>query len=49
MIKKDLIIDLSKKTDYLLCGDNPVSNYNKALNADVKIIDENKFKELFNE
>ena len=40
---------VSKKTDYLLCGDNPGSKYNKALNAGVKIIDENKFKELFNE
>ena len=40
---------ISKNTDFLLCGDNPGSKYNKALNLDVKIINEDEFKEIFDE
>jgi len=38
---------ISKKTDFLLCGDNPGSKYNKASNLGVKIINEDEFKEIF--
>jgi len=40
---------ISKKTDFLLCGDNPGSKYNKALNLGIKIINEDEFKEIFDE
>ena len=40
---------VSKKTDYLLCGNNPGSKYNKALSINIEIIDEIQFKEMFNE
>ena len=40
---------ISKNTDFLLCGDNPGSKYNKALNLGVKIINEDEFKEIFDE
>ena len=39
---------ISKKTDFLLCGDKPGSKYNKALNLGIKIINEDQFKEFFN-
>ncbi len=40
---------ISKNTHFLLCGDNPGSKYNKALNLKIKIIDEEKFKEMLND
>ena len=40
---------ISKNTDFLLCGDNPGSKYNKAENLNIEIINENQFKELINE
>ena len=39
----------SKKTDFLLCGDNSGSKYNKAQNLNIKIIDESVFREMINE
>ena len=39
---------ISKKTDFLLCGDNPGSKYNKAQTLNINIIYENAFKELVN-
>ena len=54
---KDMIINhggrvsasVSKKTDFLLCGDNSGSKYNKAQNLNIKIIDESVFREMINE
>lgn len=40
---------VSKKTSYLLCGDNPGSKFDKATSLGVIILDENKFKEMVNE
>ena len=40
---------VSKKTDFLLCGDNPGSKYNKAADLNIKIIDELQLEELINE
>ena len=40
---------ISKNTDFLLCGENPGSKYNKALNLQIAIIDEKLFKEMLNE
>ena len=37
---------VSKKTSYVLVGDNPGSKYNKALELNVKILDEEGFKKL---
>ncbi|VAW95265.1 DNA ligase (NAD(+)) [hydrothermal vent metagenome] len=37
---------VSKKTDYLLYGDNPGSKYDKALSLGVSVIDELMFQEL---
>ncbi len=37
---------VSAKTDFLVAGTNPGSKYNKAKTLGVKIIDENKFKEM---
>ncbi len=37
---------VSKKTDYVLAGENPGSKYDKAKKLSVKIIDEEKFKDL---
>ena len=37
---------VSKKTDYVVVGENPGSKYRKALELGVKIIDEGKFIEL---
>ncbi len=37
---------VSKKTDYVLVGDNPGSKYNKAVDLGVEILDENAFKVL---
>ena len=38
-----------KKTDFILCGDNPGSKYNKAEDLNIKIIDELQLEELINE
>ncbi len=37
---------VTKKTSYVIAGDNPGSKYDKALKLDIPIIDENQFKEL---
>jgi DNA ligase (NAD+) len=49
MIRKaggDISSSVSKKTDYVLVGENPGSKYDKAKELGVKIIDENEFKRL---
>ena len=40
---------VSKKTDYVLCGENPGSKYTKAQELGVTILDEASFLALFNE
>jgi len=40
---------VSKKTNFLLCGDSPGSKYKKAQKLNVKIIDEFKLKDLIND
>ena len=37
---------VSKKTDFLLCGDNPGSKYNKAQDLNIKIINQAQLEEL---
>ena len=37
---------VTKKTDYVLVGDEPGSKYDKALELNIKILDEKKFKSL---
>lgn len=37
---------VSKNTSYLLCGENPGSKYDKALNLHVIILDENEFNNM---
>lgn len=37
---------VSKKTDFVLVGDNPGSKYNKALDLGIKIISEDEFEKL---
>ncbi len=37
---------ISRKTDYLVVGDNPGSKYQKALSLNVKILTEQQFKEM---
>jgi DNA ligase (NAD+) len=47
MIRKaggDISSSVSKKTDYVIAGENPGSKYQKAQELGVKIIDEDKFK-----
>ncbi len=39
---------VSKKTDYVVVGENPGSKYQKALTLGVKILNEQEFKELTN-
>ena len=39
---------VSKKTDYLVLGDNPGSKYDKALALGIKIIHENELDDMFN-
>ena len=40
---------ISKKTDFLLCGDNPGSKYQKAQKLNIEIINETQLKELIND
>lgn len=40
---------VSKKTSYVLCGENPGSKFDKATALGVIIIDENSFKDMVNE
>ena len=40
---------VSKKTSYLVLGENPGSKYNKALTLGVKIIHEDELNEMFGE
>lgn len=40
---------VSKKTSYVLCGENPGSKFDKATSLGVIIIDENSFKDMINE
>ena len=37
---------VSKKTDFLLCGDNPGSKYNKAQDLNIKILNQAQLEEL---
>ena len=37
---------VSKKTDYLLCGEASGSKYNKAEKLNIKILDEKAFRQL---
>ena len=37
---------VSKKTDYILLGDNPGSKYQKALSLGIEIIKEDNFKQV---
>ena len=39
---------VSKKTDYVVVGENPGSKYQKAVKLGVKILSEKEFKELIN-
>jgi DNA ligase (NAD+) len=40
--------NVSKKTSYVVIGENPGSKYNKALSLGVTIINEDQFLELLN-
>lgn len=40
---------VSKKTDYVLCGDNPGSKYTKAQELGITVLDEAAFLALFND
>ena len=40
---------VSKKTDYLVLGENPGSKYDKAISLGVKVIKEEELKEMFEE
>lgn len=44
-----VVDSVSKKTDYLVLGDNPGSKYNKALELGIKIINEDELNTMFNE
>ena len=49
MIRKrggDISSSVSKKTDYVVAGENPGSKYDKAKELGVKIINESEFKKL---
>ena len=39
---------VSKKTDYLVLGENPGSKYTKAQELGIKIINEEELNEMFN-
>ena len=52
MIRKrggDISSSVSKKTDYVVAGENPGSKFDKAKELGVKIIDESEFKKLIQE
>jgi DNA ligase (NAD+) len=40
---------VSKKTDYVVAGENPGSKFKKAQELGIKILNEKEFKELINE
>jgi DNA ligase (NAD+) len=40
---------VSKKTDYVVAGENPGSKYDKAVELGLKILTEKEFKEIINE
>jgi DNA ligase (NAD+) len=42
----DALSDVSKNTDFVVAGENPGSKYAKAMKLGVKIIDEDKFREM---
>lgn len=44
----EIVESVSKKTDYVVVGENPGSKYNKAQSLGVKILDLKAFKELLN-
>jgi len=44
-----VISSVSKKTDYVVCGENPGSKYGKAKKLGVKIISEEEFKKITGE
>lgn len=44
----EIVDSVSKKTDYVVVGENPGSKYNKAQSLGVKILDLKAFKELLN-
>ena len=49
MIRKkggDISSSVSKKTDYVVAGENPGSKYDKAKELGIKIVDENELKKL---
>ena len=37
---------VTKKTDYVIVGENPGSKYNKALELNIKILSEQDYKEM---
>ena len=39
---------VSKKTDYIVVGENPGSKYQKAISLGIKILTEEEFKKLIN-
>ncbi|MBP3634917.1 MAG: NAD-dependent DNA ligase LigA [Bacilli bacterium] len=39
---------VTKKTDYVIVGDNPGSKYDKAKSLNIKILDEKKYNEMIN-
>ena len=42
-----VVESVSKKTDFLILGDNPGSKYDKALSLGIKIIKEEELEEMF--
>jgi len=45
----DVSSSVSKKTDYVVAGENPGSKYDKAVQLGVRVIREKEFKEILNE
>ncbi len=45
----DVVSQVSKKTSFLLSGENPGSKYQKALKLGIPILNEEKFKEMIHE
>lgn len=51
LVKKfggDVVSSVSKKTDYVVVGENPGSKYDKARSLGLKIINEKEFQEMIN-